>query len=87
MALVETFVTTYRSPLPLSVPIVVISAEQGPFPEDRQNEAFLLAHKLLARSVERGEWVLAERANHTSIADTRSDLVTESVRRLLAFRN
>ena len=63
--------------------MIVVSAEQAPFPEERQNEAFRLTHELLAASVLDGRTVLAEDSNHL-IPTQRPDIVVESVRDILA---
>lgn len=81
----DSYFAAYRSPLPTTLPIVVVSAEHGPLPQLRQNDAFVLTHQLLAKSVDRGEWILANRATH-DIARTRPDIVVESIRRVLSFR-
>ena len=59
-AIWETLVTVYRSPIPQQIPLIVVSATQGFFPEKRQIEAFRLTHQLLALSVTDGRVVLAE---------------------------
>lgn len=85
-AYLETMVTAYRdAPLRQNTPIIVISASRGLFATDRHNQAFLLSHQLLAKSVEHGEWLLAEGAGH-NIIPARTDLVLESIRKLLAVR-
>lgn len=82
-AIADSLITVYRdAPLPESVPIVVISSESGIFPTARENEAFKLGHQLLAKSVINGEWFVADGTNH-SIIDNRTDVVIESVARLL----
>ena len=63
-AIWDTLTTVYRSPIPQDIPLIVVSAEQAPFPEERQNEAFRLTHELLAASVLDGRTVLAEDSNH-----------------------
>jgi pimeloyl-ACP methyl ester carboxylesterase len=78
-AIWETLTTVYRSPLPQDVPLTVVSAEQGFFPEERQNEAFRLTHQLLAVSVSDGRRVVATGSNHM-IPAQRPDIVIDSVR-------
>ena len=82
-AIWDTLTTVYRSPIPQDIPLIVVSAEQAPFPEERQNEAFRLTHELLAASVLDGRTVLAEDSNHL-IPTQRPDIVVESVRDILA---
>jgi pimeloyl-ACP methyl ester carboxylesterase len=81
-AIWETLVAVYRSPIPQQIPLIVVSAEQGFFPEERQIEAFRLTHKLLALSVTNGQVVVAEGSNHM-IPAQRPDIVVSSVRTIL----
>ena len=81
-AVAETFVTVYRSPIPQGIPLIVVSAEKGPFPMERQNEAFRLTHQLLAVSVTDGRHVIAEGSNHM-IPTQRPDIVVDGVREIL----
>ena len=78
----DTLTTVYRSPIPLHLPLIVVSAERGLFPEERQNEAFRLTHELLAVSVRDGRRVIAEGSNHM-IPAQRPDVVADSVRDIL----
>ena len=81
-AIWETLVTVYRSPIPQQIPLLVVSAEKGFFPEQRQVEAFRLTHQLLALSVKDGRVVVAEGSNHM-IPAQRPDIVVDSVRSML----
>jgi pimeloyl-ACP methyl ester carboxylesterase len=76
------FAAVYNAPLPLEVPIIVVSAETPPFSDHRQVEIFKLSHGLLAHSVYDGKHVIAEASNHM-VPNQRPDLVIESVRELL----
>lgn len=75
--------TVYRSPLPLQIPVIVVSAETPPFASPRLAKVFKLSHQLLAASVNDGKTVTAERSNHL-IPAQRPDLVTACVQELLA---
>lgn len=77
----DTFTAVYRSPIPKQIPLVVVSAEQGVFPEEKQNEAFRLTHQLLALSVTDGKRIVAEGSNHM-IPAQRPDVVISSVREI-----
>ena len=79
----ESLLTVYRSPLPSNIPIVVVSAEKGPFPDKRHSEAVILNHKLLATASVRGRWVLADRAGH-NVIDTREDLLISLLKEMMA---
>ena len=81
-AILETLVTVYRSPIPQQIPLIVVSAGQGFFPEERQIEAFRLTHRLLALSVTDGQVVVADGSNHM-IPAQRPDIVVSSVRTIL----
>ena len=82
-AIWETMVAVYRSPIPQQIPLIVVSAKQGFFPEERQIEAFRLTHQLLALSVTDGRVVVAEGSNHM-IPAQRPDIVIDSVRQILS---
>ena len=82
-AIWDTLTTVYRSPIPQQIPLTVVSAEQGFFPEERQNVAFRLTHELLAVSVRDGRRVVAERSNHM-IPEQRPDVVIDSVADILS---
>jgi pimeloyl-ACP methyl ester carboxylesterase len=84
-AIWETLVTVFRAPIPQQIPLIVVSASQGFFPEPRQVEAFRLTHQLLARSVTDGRVVVAEGSNHM-IPAQRPDIVVDSVRQILTRR-
>jgi pimeloyl-ACP methyl ester carboxylesterase len=81
-AIWETLITVYRSPLPQQIPLIVVSAGQGFFPQERQVEAFRLTHRLLALSVTDGQVIVAEGSNHM-IPAQRPDIVISSVRVVL----
>ena len=82
-AIWDTLTAVYRSPLPKGIPLTVVSAEEGLFPEERLTEAFRLTHRLLALSVIDGRTVVAERSNHM-IPAQRPDIVVDSVRDILS---
>jgi pimeloyl-ACP methyl ester carboxylesterase len=77
----DTFTAVYRSPIPKQIPLVVVSAEKGVFPEEKQNEVFRLTHQLLALSVTDGQRVVAEGSNDM-IPAQRPDVVMNSVRKI-----
>jgi hypothetical protein len=68
--------------MPVDIPVVVISAEVGLFGDERLNEAFVLAHRLLAKSFVNGEWVLAAGVGHNIIPE-QADLVVQSIGKVL----
>jgi pimeloyl-ACP methyl ester carboxylesterase len=76
------YTAVYQSPLPISVPVIVASAETPPFRKSRQIAVFKLSHQLLAASVNDGEMVIAERSNHM-IPAQRPDLVVTLVSKLM----
>ena len=76
------FEAVYAAPLPLNVPVIVVSAEKPPVSKPRQVEIFRLSHQLLAASVEDGKHIVAERSNHM-IPAQRPDMVIDAVRELL----
>jgi pimeloyl-ACP methyl ester carboxylesterase len=82
-AIWDTLTRVYRAPIPQGIPLIVVSAEQGLFPEERQNTAFRLTHELIAVSVRDGRRVIAERSNHM-IPAQRPDVVIESVADILS---
>jgi pimeloyl-ACP methyl ester carboxylesterase len=77
------FAPVYAAVLPLSIPVVVVSAETPPFRDPRQIAVFGLSHQLLAASVSDGKRVIAEHSNHM-IPDQRPDIVIEQTKALLA---
>jgi pimeloyl-ACP methyl ester carboxylesterase len=77
------FEAVYAAPLPLDIPVIVVSSEKPPFSKPRQIEVFRLSHQLLAASVEDGKWLVADGSNHM-IPAQRPDIVIASVRELLA---
>lgn len=78
----DPYVEVYRSPLRATLPVIVLSAEKGLFPEQRQNRAFRASHELLANSVEEGELIVAEGSGHNIPAES-PDLVLDAIRKLI----
>ena len=77
------FAAVYAAPLPLNIPLIVVSAETPPVSDPRQVAVFELSHQLLAASVKDGKRILAGHSNHM-IPDQRPELVIEQVKVLLA---
>jgi pimeloyl-ACP methyl ester carboxylesterase len=77
------FTAVYAHPLPIEVPVIVLSAEKPLFTDTQAAEVFRLSHELLAASVRKGKRIIAERSAH-NIAGDRPDLVITSVKELMA---
>lgn len=80
---VARFVSVFANPLPLDVPVIVVSAGIPLFQDKRLAEVMRLSHELLAASTHRGKRVVAERSAHNIAAD-RPDLVVACVKELIA---
>lgn len=77
------FADVYLAPLPIDVPVMVLSSEKDLFPSPRANDVFRISHQLLARSVSSGRVVVAMGCGHNIPVDC-PDLVLEAVKELLA---
>jgi pimeloyl-ACP methyl ester carboxylesterase len=76
------FVAVYSNPLPLDVPVTVVSAGTPLFQDRRLAEIMTLSHQLLAASSHRGKRIVADGAAHNIAAD-RPDVVIACVKELL----
>lgn len=77
------FVSVFANPLPLEVPVIVVSAETPLFQDGRLAEVMRLSHELLAASTHKGKRIIAERSAHNIAAD-RPDLVVACVKELIS---
>jgi pimeloyl-ACP methyl ester carboxylesterase len=78
------FVAVYANPLPLDVPVIVVSAGVPLFRDPRLAEVMRLSHQLLAASSHKGKRIVAEGAAHNIVAD-RPDVVIAGVKELMTI--
>ena len=79
------FVASYANPLPLDVPVIVISAGRPLFQDSRLARVMTLSHELLAASSHNGKRIVADGAGHNIVAD-RPDIVAACVKELMTAR-
>jgi pimeloyl-ACP methyl ester carboxylesterase len=78
------FVAVYANPLPLNVPVIVVSAGVPLFKDPRLADVMRLSHELLAASSHNGKRIVAEGAGHNIVAD-RPDVVVAGVKELMTM--
>ncbi len=79
------FAAAYLNPIPVDVPVIVLSAGNPLFPDKERGEVMRLSHELLAASVRNGKREVVEGSGH-NIPGDKPGAVIAAVKELIATK-